>query len=543
MTTAERTLQDATAAIAAGRPSEAETILRHGLDQGLGDQRHAEMLARLIHNRAVQALAAKDVRSAEKLLRAALTAFPALDETRKGLADLLYRLAPLHRQAGKPALAAKSAWEARTLWPDLTRQLGPAMEPLGLDLLNDALARIAEDPLLACRLALAAWACRPDDGQTHATARSIFIHLGTGELGKPVEEAEFADALGIDPADVVALIGLANLHRRAGRLNFAETLYRKAMALHPHQPFAGGRLASVLCEQGRLREAEGLYRGLDHASTGIEAAIRLDPAFLDALSDPGRSLSAEPAGEGLVAFTSCDGRYFTKYIDALANSLAATTPDCGLHIHVVDPDGETSAHAERLRQRLPGLPIRLSAEPSPPGLDAEQRRVYYACARFLRLPDLLEGYGKPLLMLDIDMVVLRGIAPLLAQLDREDADLAMIHGQPRDPWCCLWADVVAARPTPLALAYLRKVRAYIAYFFERRDPRWFLDQVALFAVRAAGFAGRPQPAILQWPMDLQNAHTDHTYFWSMHVSQPNNRAYETSEAYLRYKTLAGSDGA
>lgn len=61
------------------------------------------------------------------------------------------------------------------------------------------------------------------------------------------------------PADWVAeLIGLANAHEQAGRLNEAEEGLRQALALAPQHPGALHQLGVVAFKQGRIDEAAGL---------------------------------------------------------------------------------------------------------------------------------------------------------------------------------------------------------------------------------------------------------------------------------------------
>jgi hypothetical protein len=190
---------------------------------------------------------------------------------------------------------------------------------------------------------------------------------------------------------------------------------------------------------------------------------------------------------------------------------------------------------EAMRLRLPGLAIRLSTEELPAGLAPAQRRTFFACARFLLLPEILAHYRAPVLMLDIDAVVLRDVGPLLQQLATEAADLALIHARGADPWARLWADVVLAAPTPAALRYFERVRRYILFFLQQGRAIWFLDQVALFAVWVSDAGESPGLRLIEWPADIQNSNTSHAYFWSLHVSQPSNAAAPESPFYRAFQ--------
>jgi tetratricopeptide (TPR) repeat protein len=532
-------LERAAIAVLNGRPFDAEDILGKAILDGRSDARHAEMQARLLYNRAVQAFKDQNGSITETLLRQALALAPEFIEGRQGLAEILFRSALQQRQANELGNAAATAFEAARLWPEMSPVLAPALTALAHQFLDDGLGLVASDPILSCRLLLSSWHLNRGDGHTYATARSLFVHLGTGELGKSVDATIFETALQRSNAfDTVALIGLANLRRRVGRLNTAEALCRRALAQCPDIPFAAGRLASILAEQGRLREADALYIELGTRYPGVEGLIRLDPAFFSQLTSntDDNKFGSEAESADFVVFTGCDGAYFCKYIDAFANSVAAAAPQALLHIHIIAPNDAAQSHADDLVRRHPTMDIRITQEPNPVGLSDEKRRVYYACARFLRLPSLLAAYNKPILMLDVDLIILRSVKPLLTQMLVEFADLAMIHGQPRDPWCHLWADVLLVRPTLPAVRFLEMVGKYISHFFSCGKAAWFLDQVALFAVKFAGVSEGTRPSIIEWPMDLQNSDFGDTYFWSMHVSQPRNKKFEDSDLYDFYKT-------
>ena len=535
-------LPAAIALIKEERIDEAETLLRQ--TPALPPEGMI-LLGRLLHNRAITAVQRQDWSAAESLLKEALGIVPGQTESRRNLAELLLNRVVNAVQNDNLPGAAQLTAAAAGWWPEIGPALGERIAPLAAHLHDTAVKLASSQPVTSARLALAAWALTPDKAEYYATCRSIVIHLGTGELGAKVEASTFEEILQADPNDVVSLLGLANLHRSEARLNKAEALCRQALAQPVGQAFAAGRLASVLAEQCRFGEADALYRLLDRPEAGIERNIRLDPSFMAGLEPLAQRFASAwrdgppdselPPDRELVVFASCDSRYFAKYIDAFANSTAKACTQAILHVHVVDPTADTEIQAADIRRRHPGLPFILTSEASPADLDDKTRRVYFACARFLRLPELLEHYRRPVLMLDIDSVILRDISPLLAQAKLELADLALVFGIPREPWSRLWADILLAAPTAKSLAFLDQTARYIAHFFRRGTAAWFLDQVALYATHACGLTDQPRPKILEWPMDIQNSGLEHTYFWSLHVSQPNNSGNETMDLYLSIK--------
>ena len=406
-------------------------------------------------------------------------------------------------------------------------------------------ALAVQDSVTACRMALGAWSLAGQSRMYYATARAMFVHVGTGEFGAPTETGVLETLLAQNPQDLVARIALSNQHRRARRLHTAETLCRTALEQHPGNPFAMGRLASMLAEQGAVQGADALFREVGARFGGVEAAIRLAPDFLHGSEriavpqpDPLVQIAAPAQAADFIVLAGGDAGYFHRFADALANSLARSCHGVGLHLHVVDPDAAVMTRIQAMRDRLPGMSIALTVETCPVGLPHELRTTFFACARFLHLPRLLAAYAKPVLSLDIDMVVLRDVAPLLNQFAAEQADLALVHGETRDPWCALWADAVLVAPSERGAAYAALVRDYIAHFIARGEAAWFLDQIALFAAAKMGFRDRAAPVTIAWPSDIQNTRTDLAYFWSLHMSQPNNVSGPETELYRRFKENA-----
>jgi len=540
-------LEQVLACLHDGRAAEAEAILRASIAAGSPAPGFAGLLARVVYNRGVESFRRDGVDAAEPLLREALALAPELDVARRGLAELLFRRC-LADEAGRNWVkVTATVLEAAALAPDLGVTLGAPAAAMAERLGPVAGSLSSGDPILAARVALAAWLLAPAGSGNYATARSMFVHLGTGELGPAIADSEFEALLTRGPRDLVARLGLANRQRRAGKTAEAEALCRDALKYAPDNPFALGRLASILVDQARYREADRICQALGARYGGIEAVIRLSPDFVATLPpiDAPRWIDPPPDSvphfdAAFVVLAGCDAGYFHRFADALANSIAKACPAAALHLHVVQPDAEVPQRLAAIRQRLPGLPILMTSEAVPEGMPPDQRRTYFACARFLRLPDLLRFYAKPVLVLDVDAIVLREVAPLLEQQQLEQADLSAIVSRISDPWARLWADVMLASPSALSIRYFETVRRYILHFLVKGQAVWFLDQIALFAAHVAGFPGEAGPRLIEWPPDLQNSHTSHAYFWSLHMSQPNNAAAPDSDFYRSFRDAGGS---
>ncbi|MBF0305577.1 MAG: tetratricopeptide repeat protein [Alphaproteobacteria bacterium] len=284
------------------------------------------------------------------------------------------------------------------------------------------------------------------------------------------------------PGYVYAL-GEGNHARQQGDPPGAEACWRRAAALCPELPFAHARLGHLAWLGGRLDEADAHLRRADRHGPARENVMRLGAAFLAGLE---AGPPPEPALEGLLAETdaplvvvsSCDGGYFDRYGRRFAETLAATAGmPFHLHLHLIGADG---GRAEELARRAGVASLSWTTQPDQARGAGRDRSTYYACQRFLALPRLLRHYQRPVLLLDIDLVVLRPLALLLERAGA--ADVAAVGGTPLlEPWNQLWADVLLLRPTPATLRFVDLVARYIGHFLDEGSPRWFLDQLALFA--------------------------------------------------------------
>lgn len=195
----------------------------------------------------------------------------------------------------------------------------------------------------------------------------------------------------------------------------------------------------------------------------------------------------------LVVFACCDALYFVKFGIRLVQSLAAVADDRPFlcHIHVVNPTPETVEQLQALSGSLE-LPLAWSLEQTTDLPEAIRTQLiqpaflntYFACARFLRLPELLARYGVPILTVDVDALFTASPFTMLSGMGVERYDVSIPDGTKLGPGREFFCNIVHHQGTPASRAYANLVARYIrAYFIERR-PWWMLDQAALFSVHA-----------------------------------------------------------
>jgi len=442
---------------------------------------------------------------------------PGRADTARKLIVALQAAANQHVNAGRPAQARALLERLLELAPDRLDVI-TALLPMTLD----------RDNLNTLALADRAWRLRPDEVHWQ---QLWDLHNFAGR-----DVAAARDFLAASPDSPLRLVALGNALRRSRAGCEAEAVYRRAIAAGPMEPFAPLRLACLLIEQGRLKEADHLLRQCDAMHTGRTQAMHFSEDFFTGL----RRRPLPPAPDNLrphfvdrelVVFAACDGEYFNRFISALLHSTTRSMePKCSFHIHVINPPADARTRLAAWDDALGNPGIAVSTEQiDTTGMDDEERRTRFACARFRLLPHLMHVYRRPILMLDADLIVLGDLAGLLIAAAEGDFALVAMPLHEQDPWNWLWADVIVAHPTRLGETYFTLVAQYIDAHLEVGLARWFIDQIALAACLLAGFRGEPAPRPVFLPPDIHRLRISYTngvddppaatvLFWSAHAS-------------------------
>ena len=331
-----------------------------------------------------------------------------------------------------------------------------------------------------------------------------------------------------------------------GRLDEAARALRLAFNKEPNA-FLAYRFGSVLAEQRKFSEASAVFAAIDRPQLWMAGGSMRSICFpqrkddLRTLDVPFRrivnGLFDGSVGDcDFVYFVAADSRYIKRFARALHSSLAAVKGNCLLHIHAINPDAATSRLLAYMKER-PGPMVAFSSEEVDlAGLSDDQRRVYYASARFFVLSALRRHYDKPVIVADIDQVVLRDPASLI----EPDSDVAAIRfPYGRFNLMARFSASVIIAASPAAETYFDRVAGYIAG--RMSDPQaiaWHLDQIALDVAYLVSddivLSELPSGAMLSAApeADVPNG----TYFWSVTYSVAANARKLAHQIFQKLET-------
>lgn len=498
-------------------PDASEPALRRRLAASPADAGAVDRLTGVLARRGALA-------EADRWLDRALALRPA-PELRTARATLDAALAQQAEAAGDRA-AAQARWGAVLA--------AGAADGAATVAAHDALARlwVPDDLARAAEHALAAWRATPGDPTRAGNAWQLLTHMGEAA------EVERFERHVAEREDAAGLVGLGNALRRAGHALRAERAYRRALERFPEVSFTLSRLACLCAEQLRLEEADALFLEAARRHGGRDVVTRVSPAFVtDLKAGPppagvtvslaeGRGVADRP----LLLYASCDSNYFRLFVPTMLRSLVEDSGlDAAICLHVVNPDAACRETMLDLARRYGPERFVLAEETVDLAPLGPQAKTYYACSRFLLLPELLRRYGKPMLMLDVDLMAIRDLKPLLATSARADFGLMTNALKRLDLWSLLYADVLHIHPTGRALRFLDLARRYIRHFLKPGTAHWFLDQAALAGAFLAGFTDEPAPRFAWYPTDIHSTTImldaagrywtdDHAYFYSVRAT-------------------------
>ncbi|MDX3929082.1 MAG: hypothetical protein QHC90_25190 [Shinella sp.] len=123
-----------------------------------------------------------------------------------------------------------------------------------------------------------------------------------------------------------------------------------------------------------------------------------------------------PVGEEDVILAACDDRYFERFALPLIASIAASSGEHALHLHLLKPSEHTVSHAENLRSSFGNVKFTFTVDLCEDAFSGNDIRIYYTAARFILAPAVLAAGVKRLLIIDVDALMQNSPWPIMDSL-------------------------------------------------------------------------------------------------------------------------------
>ena len=185
------------------------------------------------------------------------------------------------------------------------------------------------------------------------------------------------------------------------------------------------------------------------------------------------------AGSKLLVFAACDVAYIGN-AKALIRSLDVLSPGFDFMLHVVNAGQEIIDGLDGFAEQLTSTRLFVTTEVA--RLRAqEHKRTYYACARFLRLAELLDRTDTPILMMDADGLF---VAPIDFDFtDKPETQLCLpirnLQDDKRPLHLRVAAGAIWVAPMKSTRTFFAAVAADLLERFRSGSPEWFVDQEVL----------------------------------------------------------------
>jgi hypothetical protein len=359
---------------------------------------------------------------------------------------------------------------------------------------NQALGRTAE----ALRYAQAIVAQEPNNREARV-ALADMLH-DADDIGLEIDHRGILALT--PPADAPALLQLRDLHDAAG-LILCRPLTPRSREQLDHL-LTAARALKVEVPAGTEWEAwASHYRVLIDAldmELALKAPAARPVAKLEMLASTGEKLDwtslrakADALGAECVFFAAADEGYVDLYARwyALSVQRYADTPFLTV-IHVIGGKGALKRIAEKVGVVDPRLVFTADdfdaaaattrIYDAPPKTWTEKPVAHLQSARFQRLGALMARLERPVFVSDIDLLLQRGVADLLAAHAQDDVVLNE-NEITFSPGSRITANLLLVNPTPCAAAFVDALAAYLDDRLARPEVTRWIDQVALTLAR------------------------------------------------------------
>lgn len=349
----------------------------------------------------------------------------------------------------------------------------------------------------------------------------------------------YSELLSRSPDLIEAQFNLAELHARRGNANAAGAQLRDVLQRHPDQQVTvclklldigvlddeflidtrnwllkneetennSAETASIFWfhayRQGRLAESVRLFKDFRDRNVPPYPAndrkwadfllrawstVRADYEFCD--PSPEKADSREAAGKltwiaksgashDYIVFLSCDGVYWRQFGPDVVESIARSSPEARIHVHLCDPDTQDIAGIKPYLND--GCVVGLTSTRLIPAHNRTHAlaKATYACTRFVWLEQAAENYDCPIIQIDVDAYARKDFRNLIDACAEVDVGMLRLSGQ-RGPFREFQAGFTCINPTTAARSYLASVSTYIQSLMRDGCIEWMADQSALY---------------------------------------------------------------
>ena len=169
---------------------------------------------------------------------------------------------------------------------------------------------------------------------------------------------------------------------------------------------------------------------------------------------------------------SCDLKYYKSHIDSLINSLKKKSSDLELHVHLILNE---DASVNNIKNNI--LHHTLTWE-----IDKYANQTRFASRRYTIIPQLLKETNRSVIVIDIDSLINNNIIRAINNLP--PFDVAMYHRQNEifiNQRIAAGISIFSHSENSYKIA--NAIAAYISYFEKKNDEKWFIDQMAMLAIK------------------------------------------------------------
>ncbi|TKJ84595.1 hypothetical protein PkoCFBP13504_11785 [Pseudomonas koreensis] len=185
--------------------------------------------------------------------------------------------------------------------------------------------------------------------------------------------------------------------------------------------------------------------------------------------------------ESLILFSACDAGYLGFAI-SLIKSVELYSPGATFFLHVINPDAEAVERLRHLADSLEVTNVSISFETIDlTALNVDQRRAYYASARFLQVSNILSTYSIPVFSVDADSLVVNAFD--FDFTNKTDADVVIVRrnlAEDQPDHLAVATGSIWFKPSEEILRFLGGIAAEIDKRLEERSLEWFVDQKLFF---------------------------------------------------------------